>query len=242
MTKHIVIISTIPKRGLRLSGFKTDYEQIEAGLRQHRPGWKYSAYAVGEGDLPDSAEGIDGVVFSGSPSSVNDNEPWVQGLMESIRYLHEQHVPTFGICFGHQAIAKALGGKVCRNPKGWSLGVVPIRWHGDDQHPATDLSLYAVHSEQVARLPDGARVLSSTDNCEIAGFRIGNHIMTTQHHPEMPVEYVDAILDSLDDGSDTGPGAALISAARASLPRPTDNSLFMGWVAQFFAQDRTARI
>ena len=59
----------------------------------------YTAYAVGDGEMPDTVDGIDGVVISGSPSSFNDDDPWIPEILESIRHLDDRRVPTLGICF-----------------------------------------------------------------------------------------------------------------------------------------------
>ena len=77
--------------------------------------------------------------------------------MEFIQDLDRHRTPTVGACFGHQAIAVALGGRVGKNPKGWGLGIAPtrflrhLRWM-DPAHPKLDL--YSAHNEQVLEMPD----------------------------------------------------------------------------------------
>lgn len=233
MTKSIAIVSMIPKGAERISGFGTDFQQIRDGLRRHAPGWRYTEFVVGAGELPMPADGFDGVVLTGSPNSVNEDAHWVADVLAMIRAFHGADIPMAGICFGHQAIAKALGGQVGPSPQGWSLGVVPVRWQDDGL--TGDLSLYAVHQEQVLQPPAGAQIVASTPTCPIAGMRMGRKVLTTQHHPEMPMGYVGAVLDLLAADAQARVPDELLTAARVSLALPTDNDAFMAAFVRFFA-------
>lgn len=226
MSKHIVIISTLPTTEYHLPGLPTDLEQIEAGLRAHAPDWRFTHLSVRSGRLPALPDDLDGVVLSGSPSSANDSAPWVKDILSMIRQLHKQQTPMLGICFGHQAIAKALGGVVAPRADGWSLGVVPVTWQG------APLAFYAIHTEEVVAPPHGAKVLAQAGTCKIAGFSIGDHILTTQHHPEMPRAFVAAVLDKMSGGESPDPDT--LNKARASLAVPVDNSHFMAMATRFF--------
>ena len=83
-----------------------------------RPDWEFAIYAVTVGQFSDSRNRIDGVVITGSPASVLDPDAWVERLMVLIRQIVAAGVPLFGGCFGHQAVARALGGQVERNLDG----------------------------------------------------------------------------------------------------------------------------
>ena len=99
----------------------------------------------------------------------------------------------FGACFGHQAIAEALGGKVITNPGGWELGAVEV-FHKDAPDWCDPLAkpyvAYAAHLEQVGDMPEGAQIIAERSGCPVAGFRIGNIIYTTQYHPEMDNQFI----------------------------------------------------
>lgn len=224
---HIAIISTLPTADYHLPGFPTDMEQIEAGLRAHAPDWRFSHLSVQDGWLPSLPAQVDGLALSGSPSLVNEDAPWIADILSLIRDLHARRVPVFGICFGHQAIAKALGGRVAPRADGWSLGLKPVTWEGET------ITLCAVHTEEVVELPQGAEVLAQTYNCRIGGFRIGSHVLTTQHHPEMTPEFLEAVLAKLEEDPDTGPDAATVAMARATLTHPTGNARLMEKVVRF---------
>ena len=62
------------------------------------------------GELPTDIDQFDGFVIPGSKYNATDDEPWIEPLCEVIRQAHAQGKALFGICFGHQVIAKALGG------------------------------------------------------------------------------------------------------------------------------------
>lgn len=227
MPRHIVIISNLPTDEYHLPGFPSDLEQIEAGLRAHVPEWRFSHLSVQGGQLPPLPEQVDGLILSGSPSSVNDDAPWIADILSLIRELYAKRVPMLGICFGHQAIAKALGGRVVPREGGWSLGVKPVTW-GEEVLP-----LCAVHTEEVVALPQRAEVLARTDNCPVSGFQIGTHVLTTQHHPEMSHAFLEAVLDKLEKSGEDGPDATTLALARASLVHKLGNTTFMEKAARF---------
>jgi GMP synthase-like glutamine amidotransferase len=97
-----------------------------------------------------------------------------------------------GICFGHQLVARALGGLVDKSSEGWGCGI-QVYGVSDSQLLAdgegADLQLLASHQDQVMLAPEGSRVIARNDHCDIAGFRIGEHILTFQGHPEFIPQY-----------------------------------------------------
>ncbi|MBK8438917.1 MAG: hypothetical protein IPL38_05195 [Rhodobacter sp.] len=95
--------------------------------------------------------------------------------------------PAFGARFGHQAIAKALGGTVERFPGGWVFGLAKMEVEG------WPIRLYAAHNEQVTALPAGAEPLGGNAACPFGAFRIGGHILTTQYHPEITPHFAAAL-------------------------------------------------
>ena len=163
-----------------------------------------------------SLRSFDGFVITGSPASVHDDDAWVGQLSDLIRTLHAQKAPLFGACFGHQAIAKALGGKVEANPGGWVFGSTqmgistPTPWV-----EAQRFRLYGAHIEQVTQMPEGATNIMTSEGCPIGGFRIDDHVFTTQNHPEMTPNFIAALIDELEDEKP----ADVIARARTSLAR-----------------------
>ena len=100
------------------------------------------------------------------------------------------------------------------------------------------IDLYASHIEQVSQLPKGARRIASSEGCENAGFILGDHIFTIQHHPEMTHDFISALVDELEDYV----GYDVTKHARTELStRRTDREKFAQWVAQFIEHGASKR-
>lgn len=192
-------------------------------------------FKVADGVFPDGLEGFDGVMISGSPASVNDDAAWIDRLKAMIREAVGSGVPVFGACFGHQAVASALGGTVGPNPQGWVLGRArtanhrPAPWM--DNAPGL-MTLHAAHNEQVLTLPEEARVLGGTETCPVGQMTIGERVFTTQYHPEITTEFMAALLGELDGKVPQ----AVLERARAGLAGHEDSALMARWIARFFAR------
>ena len=212
-----------------------DGAKFTALIRSVRPGWTTQVFAVKDGEFPADLTPFDGAIITGSPASVHDPDPWIADLLALIRRMVAARLPVFGACFGHQAVALALGGQVGPNPGGWVLGRTdthltdPAPWM--DGLPATT-SLYAAHVEQVTALPAQARALTTSPECPVGGFAMGRHVYTTQYHPEMSPGFIAALIDHLAPAKP----ADVITRARASLDRPADTQPFADSIARFFEQ------
>jgi GMP synthase-like glutamine amidotransferase len=141
--------------------------------------------------------------------------------------------PFVGICFGHQLLAKALGGTVGRAEHGWCVGVqeydvVAQPWWADPRRDR--LSLIASHQDQVTTVPAGAALLARSDACPVAGMLVGERAWTLQGHPEFTWELADSLLA----GRIELLGADVVVRARASLAHPADQQLVGTWMARFF--------
>ena len=155
-------------------------------LTQVDPSLEFVTWDVEEGELPEQTDLVDGYIITGSKSSAYDDKPWIRNLEVCIRRLDAEQRKLVGICFGHQLIAKALGGEVKKSPKGWGVGVhvYSITDHSLHDGEGDTLQLLASHQDQVMAAPANAEVIATNEHCEIAGMRIGKHILTFQGHPE----------------------------------------------------------
>lgn len=140
-----------------------------------------------ESPLPEP-DAVSGVIITGSSSSVTERAPWMLRAEEYLRALFVRRVPTFGICFGHQMLGKALGGEVEKNPHGREIGTVELEIVADDDlfgHPSPPMRANATHVDTVTRLPAGTRVLGRTKLDPHAAVRFSATTWGVQFHPEM---------------------------------------------------------
>lgn len=204
-----------------------DGEKFTALIRVVRPNWTFDVFSVKDGVFPPTLN-YDGLLITGSPASVHDGMAWINRLEALIRQAVTNRVPMFGACFGHQIIAQALGGTVSRNPDGWVLGRVETIFVPDGR----TVPIYAAHKEQVTILPENAKIIATTSGCEVAGFSIENHILTTQYHPEMSKEFIAALLEAFADEI----GHDVTLTATQTLKSGTDMTALAEWIAAFFEQ------
>lgn len=232
---HLAILMTNTDESDFAAAHPKDGEKFTDLIQLVRPDWTTEVFAVKDGVFPDDLARFDGVMITGSPASVLGDAPWVARLLGLIRDMDAAGMPMFGACFGHQAIALALGGTIGRNPGGWVHGLTRNQML-DRPDWAQDLPdevrLYGSHVEQVTALPKGAKVLSQSEGCDVTGFAIGGRVYTTQHHPEMTAGFIAALTDEL--APQMGPDLA--AQARASLAEPSDMMAFATSIARFFEQ------
>ena len=86
-------------------------------------GFEFESWAVLEGKLPDNPEDADGWLITGSKFGAYEEHQWIAPLEDFLRSTYQQSIPIVGICFGHQILAQALGGKVEKYSGGWSIAV-----------------------------------------------------------------------------------------------------------------------
>ena len=202
-------------------------------LRRADSGLEFAAYDVEAGAYPDAPDACDGYLITGSRHSVYDPLPWIPPLEDFVRTLHTRRTKLLAVCFGHQLVARALGGKTEPADRGWTIGVqraridTPFPWAPSD---ATETRLIHSHKDQVSVLPSEAEHVGGNDACPIGLYRIGSHIMSVQAHPEFSPEYARALYEVRREAF----GEELYREAVASLDDGTDREAFAGWVSSFF--------
>ncbi len=149
-------------------------------------------YFVVDNRFPESIDDCDAYMTSGSKSGVNDKSEWIERLQIFIRELYHANIPFVGICFGHQLIAKALGGSAEKSSKGWGVGVHNHKllerktWMSDD---LDDLQLVVSHQDQISKLPAATQVLAASDFCAYGMIQVGECFLGIQGHPEFSRSY-----------------------------------------------------
>lgn len=187
--------------------------------------FEFETFSVVDGVFPSGAEAADGWLITGSKHGAYEDHPWIPPLENLIRDVHATGKPMIGVCFGHQIIAQALGGKVEKFGGGWSVGRTEYTLDG------APVALNAWHQDQVVELPHDARVVGSSDFCANAMLAYGDSIWTVQAHPEFPAEFIDGLIKTRGKG--VVPENQL-EAATAVLPEPTDSQRIAAHMAQFF--------
>jgi GMP synthase (glutamine-hydrolysing) len=137
--------------------------------------------------LPDIRSAA-GILITGSISSVTDRAAWMLRAEAYIRDIVAAEAPVFGICFGHQLMAQALGGDVQKNPRGREIGTVPLMRVGDDPLFAglsEPLLVNATHVDTVVVLPPRAAVIARTALDDNAVVAFGPAARGVQFHPEI---------------------------------------------------------
>lgn len=214
-----------------------DGEKWQSLIQPKKPDWSFHVFRVKDGEFPKNESEFDGWIITGSPASVHDDLPWIGPLLDLIGRIYAAKTPMFGACFGHQAIALALGGAVGPNPDGWVFGSVEME--ATARPPwmeARRFWQYGAHIEQVTTLPNGAEIILRHKGCPIGGFMMSDHVFTTQNHPEMTHDFIAALIEELADEKP----ADVIARARKSLPLSADNGLFSDCIIRFFEHDRGA--
>lgn len=200
------------------------------------PDYRYSCYDVRNGQLPERIGQHDAYLITGSASGVYDGEPWIEPLKRFIREASGQ-VPMVGICFGHQIMAEAYGGRVIKSPKGWGAGLHSYEikrhagWMNSDRGPT--LSIPVSHQDQVIELPPDAIVLAASEFTPYAVLEYPQRrALSLQGHPEFSPEYASALID-LRRGTRYPQDFA--DAAIASLKHPNDAGRVAGWIRNFLS-------
>jgi GMP synthase - Glutamine amidotransferase domain len=205
MTRRIAVVDASVGDTPAVTNFE---RELDASLTVYKPSDGYFPPSVSASNWD-----VDGVVISGSQTSVYDDHDWIHELTEWFRRVHAADIPTIGVCWGHQFIAQALGGRVVDMSE-YELGYRGVRRVGEDplfEGVPEEFVSFETHSDRVAELPSGARILAQNEYGTQA-FRVGS-AYGVQFHPEydretaewvtrekdLPDDRIRAVLDGITD-------------------------------------------
>lgn len=173
-----------------LAGKHGSYVDMYAALLRDAR-YRFVGYDVASCEFPSSVHACDAWLVSGSVSSANDSDAWIGRLCAFIRASYAARIPLVGVCFGHQVICRALGGKV-ESTGTYAAGVRDYEFNGEHT------PLVASHGDQVVVPPPGSEVVASAPYCPYAALRYSNVAFSVQPHPEFTSEFMDDLLVKLN--------------------------------------------
>lgn len=212
---------------------------IERGFAQHSEtqAWTFRTYRVHEGVLPEHVDDCDAYVITGSRHSVLDaDELWIHQLQNFIVRLNKAKIKTIAMCFGHQIMAIAMGGKVERADCGWQIGVhrtQVLKTTHFMQPPAEYFHLAMLCEDQVDKVGETATVLAATEQYGYAMLMYGEHFLSTQGHPEFSQEFAKALLNVRQEEF---PTKRFENGMASFSELALDGELLFAWFTQFLLQ------
>jgi GMP synthase-like glutamine amidotransferase len=194
------------------------------------PGFAIRAYDVRAGELPPSPGAHPAFLITGSAAGVYEPLPWIAPLLAFLRAAKGRS-KLVGICFGHQAMAGALGGRVEKSERGWAVGlqdyeiVARPAWMGSE--PPGRIAVPVSHQDRVTVAPPGADVLAHSAFSPFGMLAWNGDALSMQFHPEFEPDYARALIEHRRARL-PAPDAAI-----ASLDRADDRALVAQWIRAF---------
>jgi len=192
-------------------------------------GFTFRTWNVVDMAFPASVHDADGWLLTGSRHGAYEDLPFIAPMEAFVREAYAEKVPLVGICFGHQIMAKALGGTVEKFDKGWAVGAETYDFGG------RKLTLNAWHQDQVIEKPRDAEVIGTNAFCKNAALLYGDRAWSVQPHPEIRDDYMEGLLEK------RGPGIVpdkILEQSRKKLGTPLDDKIIADQIAAFFKQPR----
>lgn len=200
-------------------------------------GFETTTYDVTAGEFPARPEEHSGYIVTGSPAGVYEDHPWIPPLLSFLRSAKGK-TKLVGICFGHQVMAEAFGGRVVKSPKGWGVGLHRYQVFNEApwMDPVLSFAVPVSHQDQIVEQPPSSRIIAASPFTLFGVLHYEDQdAISFQCHPEWEPEYAEALIGHrrcfLPD-----PDAAL-----ESLQLPNDREQVGGWIRRFLGGSAASR-
>jgi len=156
----------------------------------------------------------DAVMIGGAGAhSAHENHPFTRPLWMVVHRLLDEGRPLFGSCWGHQFLARVLGGTVIHDPPSSEVGTFSITLTAEglrdplfEGFPAT-FDAQLGHNDRIGTLPETMVELARSERCPYQAVRVeGRPAYGTQFHPEMTSDQLKERLEIYRDEYVAGPG------------------------------------
>ena len=191
--------------------------------------FEWTRYDAQAGELPSDPQEQDAYIVTGSPAGVYDDLPWIAPLIGFLQSAKGK-ARLVGICFGHQVMAEAFGGRVTKSELGWGIGLQSYHVYARAawMDEATHFSIPVSHQDQVVDPPPHTRVLAGSDFNSFGLLEYKDQpAISFQCHPEFDPAYAKALIESRRERLQG------VEEALASLDGPNDRPMVAGWIRRF---------
>lgn len=189
-------------------------------------------YYVCDDKFPKSVQEHEAWIITGSKHSVYDDIEWIRKLKDFVRSIAKADKYCIGVCFGHQMLGEALGGKILKSPMGWCVGVhqFEIIESKDWMIPeSSKANLLMSCQDQIQVLPPNSKIIARAPKCPVGMIQVGKKMLGIQGHPEFSSEYVKFLMESRINRIDE----SIIKEGLDSLKLPKHNDIVGKWINEF---------
>ena len=212
-----------------------DYPVVyTALLRSADPTITVRPYAAIDGELPERPDECRSWIITGSPHDAFADDPWIVELRRFVAEAVDAEARVVGVCFGHQVVAEATGGRVERSDR-WAVGPHEMTVEATPWFAGDTVTINAMHRDVVTDLPADGRTIATGTTGAVPAFVIGDTVLCIQDHPEFTGDLTRALIDRRRDLI----GAEVADAAMAAIDeRPTDGDTVARWIVDFLLDRR----
>jgi GMP synthase-like glutamine amidotransferase len=220
---------------LRPAARGRDYDDMYAELlRAAEPAVRTRTYDVVGGELPDHPGECDGWIITGARYDAYRDDSWIVALREFVQRVADHRARLVGVCFGHQVVAHALGGRA--EPSGtWRAGPQVLHVESTEWFEGGSVVIHAMHQDVASAVPPGGRTIGHGTTAEHPIYLVGDSILCVQDHPEYDADYIAGLVESRRPRM----GDEITDAALARIAaEDTHNDVVGRWIADFLLDRR----